>query len=365
MLRSLTTKEVSFLDIYDQSQDAAWPADSNYEWPSPGLNSWSDSLRPVVLALFCSDILQPVNIAAIHDTNIGKEKFQRNVLQLVESFRRDLLAEAKDFTGRRAARIWQKESSPRAAVSIVMAQTEQPSRSEPSNASATTSWEYVALRRLIAEIHTTNVGVLEKEYMFQLESQAFERYKADLLDLVHRPFRECIHEALGFLVLDENGDMLDRECRSLVAAEISWVPCQLFNLCEHNHHADRLKAEREKWTKLVWLHLLTWFHLRTRLPTLFLAELFVRILRKMILSILKIWQNTLVTRLRQFFGYCEPILVAKNFKRCIEQWTGETWDWWPLSPRTIPLETGFCRLEWQTVSFQRTRFLAVYFKLIS
>lgn len=390
------------LEMHARSQDGEWLTDSDDEWISPGPSSWNDSLSPVVLALFCSKILKPVNIAAMG--NMGKVTFQRRLLQLVESFGKDLLAEASSSAEHRTAKMWQDTSSFETVVLMIMDQTER-SRQLKSSASIARN-----LPSYGTAYTSKNGGFMERT--FQLESKAFHRYKEKLVDMAHGPIVKRISEAIGSTVLDESGDALDPDCRGLIAAEISWVPCRLTNICEPIHYAKSasiLRIERKWLTREVWWRLkgvlvisLLWIPLITgtydlkncfrghekrwtamsrlcwlrttwtllwwlamMFLTFFPARNFGQKFWKLTKAIVKIWQHSMGRRFRSFLVCCDANPVTDYVKGYLEHWTGEPWAWWPLSSRTIHLEPGFCRLEWQTVSFQRNPYLAMHFELTS
>jgi len=41
---------------------------------------------------------------------------------------------------------------------------------------------------------------------------------------------------------------------------------------------------------------------------------------------------------------------SDGIKTCVEQFMGETWNWWPLAPRLQRLRPGYYRVEWKSVS---------------
>lgn len=50
------------------------------------------------------------------------------------------------------------------------------------------------------------------------------------------------------------------------------------------------------------------------------------------------------------FSTRESIGILDSVKGMIEDYMGETWDWWPLNPRKRPLKPGDVRVNWSTVS---------------
>ena len=53
------------------------------------------------------------------------------------------------------------------------------------------------------------------------------------------------------------------------------------------------------------------------------------------------------------FQFCmhENLGISNYLKAWIEDEVGETWDWWPLQERKHPVQVGYLRVKWQTVSY--------------
>jgi hypothetical protein len=74
--------------------------------------------------------------------------------------------------------------------------------------------------------------------------------------------------------------------------------------------------------------------------------------------------EALVPRLRYFiteFEFISPesiqitytdksMSLSNKIKALVEDRTGQTWEWWPLQPRDLPLAPDYARIKWQCVS---------------
>jgi hypothetical protein len=75
-------------------------------------------------------------------------------------------------------------------------------------------------------------------------SQAYDIFKADLLDFLHQPYERCILSAISENLTGSPGDHMEQHTRRHIAREISWVPTHLltFSYDASISYCDRFKA---------------------------------------------------------------------------------------------------------------------------
>jgi hypothetical protein len=115
---------------------------------------------------------------------------------------------------------------------------------------------------------------------FLLGTRAYNNFKLQLLDFVHKPYERRIESAFRNALYPPNRHARtgDRFTKDPLLAELSWIPSGLVR-----------------------------------------------------------------------FSHNVPIFAFDYYKSWIEDFTGEEWNWWPLSSRRQALHYSNVRLEWQTV----------------
>ena len=244
------------------------------------------AVKNFIDVLFCSSELIELNVTAMLDPMIGRERFTRNVRRLIQACGNSLLPEADTIEERNAAHVLaSRVLSAWIARKLVDHAADSIS---PLSDESTTPLRFSSKEDEIDDgasdasssgddDEDTCVAEFEGVKDFMLNSRAYLGFKNQLLHFVHRPHRERISATI---IPGKQGSEMDWLQVDSVrfAAELPWVP------------ADEVTI-----------------------------------------------------------SYTDLLSTPDYLKDAIEEWMGETWDWWPLRPRRQLLREGFGRVKWHCV----------------
>jgi hypothetical protein len=239
----------------------------------------------LVSAALCEDELLIINLSALSDIDIGRERFHREVQRLIKVFGQDVHSPKEPKIAKRVARTLQVNRSSAYIAQLIERQTRAsvkaqstgktlhippPQTGTPTNGNTRGDGE--------GRVLWAHDLLLTKSVF--LDSNAYCAYRNELLLFAHRPYEARVSRSIGTAskVTDRSGRVLTRPQVALLAQEISWTPTTL----------------------------LTW-------------------------------------------SQDKSLCIADQFKGLVEDSMGETWNWWPLQQRVHRLGNGFWRLSWQTV----------------
>jgi hypothetical protein len=266
------------------------PATTGLDGDSSIATTTIEMINRIVSILFRNDGLQCVSDAALQDSQIGPEKYRKNIGRMIKIFGSELRTEADSPIQLRAATAMQKRSVwTRVALEIL-------NRADSSCPRQNDNIDYCEPREFMNDDQQSDASIVSADEdeeisadaqgdeaeirSFILDSKACIQFKKSLLKFVHKPYEERILRVLTSS--PTSGTQQDKSSPLRLARELSWVPTDLFS-----------------------------------------------------------------------FSHDRSLSFIDNFKGFVEDTMGETWNWSPLETRRHSLRTDCCRLSWTSVSVSR------------
>lgn len=251
-------------------------------------------------ALFCNVELGSINASALHDLDIGSDRFERKVRRLIAKYGTALIAECNGKSEREAAKLFHSTKVSSKVAHEALVQTKQQQALKRRRMQRTSYHEEESSQPKLADIdqeggfpdddfedededEAFEPDLVEQSFKnlqeFLLKSEAYACYKSQLLEFAHNPYETRIKVSVGQSPIFWSGTKLSPEAIMALNKEIAWIPPSEIH---------------------------------------FIAQDLLR-----------------------------PL---DHVQAWIEGKMGETWDWWPLCQRKHRLIEGYTRVSWQSVS---------------
>jgi hypothetical protein len=229
----------------------------------PSIAQYSNLINNITKALFCTKELESILVVAYEDPDIGAERLQTNARRMIQHLGNDLKSEADDKIQLDTSRALKTRKLSKHAARLVvhhmngtMAEpaTKKSSRLDlddvitlESGGSSSDSLDEDDEK----DLSTTEYRDIHN---FLVNSRAYDTFKADLLEFMHKPYERRVLSAIGRHVVGPCGAHLDQDAISFVAREISWVPTRLLEFSNDTllSYGDRVKGFIEDRMEETW-----------------------------------------------------------------------------------------------------------------
>jgi hypothetical protein len=203
-------------------------------------------------ALFCTKELESILVVAYEDLDIGAERLRTNVRRMIQHLGNDLKSEADDKIQLDTSRALKKRKLSSHAARLVVHHMDG-TMAEP----ATKESSRPNLDNFMLDSGGSSSDSLDEDdekdlstteyhdiHDFLVNSRAYDTFKADLLEFMHKPYERRVLSAIGRHVVGSCGAHLDQDAISFVAREISWVPTRLLEFSNDTSlsYGDRVKG---------------------------------------------------------------------------------------------------------------------------
>jgi hypothetical protein len=187
----------------------------------------------LVSATLCEQELLAINLAALSDIDIGRERFHQEVQRLIQVFGQDVYSSDQSSVAQRVARTLQLNRSSAYIAQLIERQTRASVQAQstgktlrvpipPAGTTTGNTRGHGGAKELWAH------DLLLTKSVF-LNGNAFCAYRNALLLFVHSPYQARISRSMGLasMVIDDSGRVLNPDQVALIAQEISWTPTAL------------------------------------------------------------------------------------------------------------------------------------------
>ena len=236
---------------------------------------YSGLMHNITKGLICTEELEPILAGAFNDSEIGAGRLQTNMRRMIQHLGKNLRLEVEDKTQLDTSRALKSPKLSSHAAKLVLQHMEtmatKPMAEEPmwieSENEKNGDFGGDSSDGLDEddekELSTTEYRDIHD---FLINSKAYDTFKADLLDFMHKPYERRIMSAFGAGVIGSRGEALHQDVTHSVAREVSWIPTRLLELShnESSSYGNAVKGFIEHHMGETW----TWWPLAPRLPGL-------------------------------------------------------------------------------------------------
>jgi hypothetical protein len=204
----------------------------------------------LVVNALCERELLTINLSALSDIDIGREKFRLEVQRLTKVFGQGVHSPEQSSTAQRVARTLQANLSSTYIAQLIERQTRASVQAQSARKILHTPITQMGtIHSSIKEDVDGHIlwahDLLSTKSVF-LNSNAFVAYRKELLGFAHDPYKDRILRSISRVskVVDGSGKVLDRQGIVALAEELCWTPIALL-AWSHDKFlsiADRMKG---------------------------------------------------------------------------------------------------------------------------